>query len=68
MYPRFPSEKSKYLRSVGRVLPRILGKILLELGFGVWVNPQPRNGVDIEVYDKEGTLVLVVEILNWYEL
>ena len=62
---RFPRMKTSYLQLVGKILPRILGKIFLELGFGVWVNPQPRNGVDLEVYDNKGKLVLVIETFNW---
>lgn len=65
VYRRFPREKTKHLQSVGKILVRILDKILLDLGFGVWVNPQPRNGVDMEVYDEKGILVLAIEVLNW---
>jgi hypothetical protein len=62
---RFPSEQQKYLQSVGKILPRILEKIFNELGFGVWINPGPVNGVDLKLFGNENRLVLVAEILNW---
>ena len=62
---RFPCEQHRYLQSVGKILPRILGKIFLGIGFGVWINPGQANGVDMELFDREGSLVLVAEILNW---
>lgn len=64
-YRRFPRVKTAYLQSIGKILPRILRKIFLELGFGVWINPDQGNGVDLELYDNNGRLVVVIEVLNW---
>lgn len=62
--PRFPCKQIEYTKTVGRLLPTILGEIFAELGFKVKVNPQQENGVDIEVFLGDN-LVLVAEILNW---
>jgi len=61
---RFPCEQLKYTKTVGRLLPKILGEIFTELGFEVKVNPQQANGVDLEV-SLGNNLILVAEVLNW---
>ncbi|TET20323.1 hypothetical protein E3J74_03490 [Candidatus Bathyarchaeota archaeon] len=61
---RFPCEQLEYTRTVGWLLPTILGEILTELGFVVIINPQQANGVDLEVY-HESDLIFVAEVLNW---
>jgi hypothetical protein len=60
----FPCEKEEYCKIVGGLLPRILVGIFSGLGFGVRVNPEVANDVDLWVY-LDGKLVLVAEILNW---
>lgn len=62
--PRFPCKQEEYTKTVGKLLPKILGEILTGLGFNVKVNPQQQNGVDMEVF-LDNNLVLVAEILNW---
>jgi hypothetical protein len=62
---RYPDEQKEYCQSVGRLLPNIVGLALRDLGFKVWVNPDQSNGVDLKLFDKEDSLVLVAEIINW---
>ena len=62
--PRFPCKQEEYTKTVGKLLPTILGEIFTELGFQAKVNPQQANGVDLEVFLGDH-LVLVAEILNW---
>jgi hypothetical protein len=62
---RFYTRQTRYLQATGRILPRVLGKIFRKNGFNVWVNPRQGNGVDLKLFDAEGRLVLVVEVLNW---
>lgn len=62
--PRFPCKQEEYTKTVGRLLPAILGEIFAELGFKVRVNHQQSNGVDTEVFLGDN-LILVAEILNW---
>lgn len=61
---RFPCEQNEYTKTVGWLLPTILGDIFTELGFGVNVNPQQANGVDLEVFLGDN-LILAIEVLNW---
>ncbi len=61
---RFPCERMEYNKSVGWLLPTILGELFTELGFEVRVNHQQANGVDLEIFFGD-SLVLVVEVLNW---
>lgn len=62
--PRFPCKQEEYTKTVGKLLPPILGEILTELGLKVKVNPQQTNGVDIEIFLGDN-LVIVAEVLNW---
>jgi len=57
-------DRTVYLQSVGRLLPRRISQILRELGFAVWINPKQGNNVDMKVWYRN-ELILVVEILNW---
>lgn len=61
---RFPCEQNIYTKTVGWLLPTILGEIFTELGFKAKVNEQQTNGVDLEVFLGDN-LILVAEILNW---
>ena len=61
---RFPCEQGEYTKTVGWLLPTILGEIFSELGFKAKVNDQQTNGVDLEVFFGDN-LILVAEILNW---
>lgn len=63
-YHRFPCEQLEYTKTVGKLLPQILGEIFTELGFKVKVNHQQANGVDIEVFLGHNR-ILVAEVLNW---
>lgn len=62
---RYPDAQEKYCQIVGRLLPTIVGIVLSDLGFRVWINKDQSNGVDLKVFDKGNNLVLVAEILNW---
>lgn len=62
--PRFPCKQETYTKTVGRLLPTILGEILTELGLKVKVNHQQANGVDLEAFLGD-TRLIVAEILNW---
>lgn len=62
--PRFPCKQEEYTKTVGKLLPTILGEVLTELGFRVKVNPQQTNGVDLEVLLGDN-LIIVAEVLNW---
>jgi len=61
---RFPCEQREYMKTVGWLLPNILGELFAELGFKAKVNLQQTNGVDLEVFFGNN-LILVAEILNW---
>lgn len=61
---RFPCEQLEYTKTVGNLLPKILGETFTELGFGVKVNHQQANGVDMEVFLGHNR-ILVAEVLNW---
>ncbi|MEM3458528.1 MAG: hypothetical protein QXN36_02740 [Candidatus Bathyarchaeia archaeon] len=62
---RYPIDKSRYYQSVGKLLPHRIGQILQELGFGSWIAQGQSNDVDLKVFDDEGNLIIVAEILNW---
>ena len=62
--PRFPCKQETYTKTVGKLLPTILGEILTELGLKVKVNHQQANGVDLEAFLGD-TRLIVAEILNW---
>ena len=61
---RYPLAKSKYLESVGALLPHRIGQILQNLGYNAQIESVHTNGVDLKVSDNED-LFLVAEILNW---
>jgi hypothetical protein len=61
---RYPIERSRYFRSVGRLLPHRLGQIFQELGYQTWICPGQSNGVDLIVFN-EHDLILVAEVLNF---
>jgi len=61
---KYPIEKTRYLQSVGKLLPHRICQILNEMGYKTWMNPRQNNGVDIEVWHNN-TLILVIEVLNW---
>ena len=61
---RYPLVKSKYLESVGTLLPHRIGQILKDLGYEAKIESVHSNGVDLKVSNNED-LFLVAEILNW---
>lgn len=61
---KYPVPKTKYLQSIGKLLPHRICQILKELGYKTWMNPNQGNGVDIKVWHNR-RLVLVAEVLNW---
>jgi len=61
---RFPCEQMEYTKTVGSLLPNILGEIFTELGFKVKINHQQANGVDLEI-SLGNNLMVVAEVLNW---
>ena len=62
---RYPIEKSRYIQSLGKLLPHRIGQILEELGFRTSIATKQSNGVDLRVFDSQDNLILVAEILNW---
>jgi len=61
---RYPIHKTRYLQSVGKLLPHRICQILKEMGYKTWMNPRQGNGIDIKVW-RNNILVLVIEVLNW---
>jgi len=63
-YRRYPVERTIYVQTTGRLLPRRISQLLQELGYKVWINPKQGNDVDLKTW-YENELILVSEILNW---
>jgi len=61
---KYPIEKTRYLQSVGKLLPHRICQILNELGYKTWMNPRQGNGIDVKVWHNN-ILILVIEVLNW---
>lgn len=61
---RYPVERTVYVQTTGRLLPRRISQILRELNFKVWINPKQGNDIDIKVWQND-TLIIAGEILNW---
>lgn len=61
---RYPVERTVYMQTTGRLLPRRISQILRMLGFSVWTNPSQGNDIDMKVWHND-RLILAVEILNW---
>jgi len=62
---RYPIKRTSYTQSVGKLLPHRIGQIFQEEGFTSWIAQGQENDVDLKVFDDEGNLVIVGEILNW---
>jgi len=63
---RYPVERTLYMQTTGRLLPRRISQILREINstFAVWINPDQGNGIDLKVWHRN-ELVIAGEILNW---
>ena len=61
---KYPVPKTKYLQSVGRLLPHRICQILKELNYEAEMSTKQSNGTDLKVW-YDGKLVLVAEVLNW---
>jgi hypothetical protein len=61
---RYPVERWEYNKIVGKTRVENIAEILRELGFAVDTYYVENDDVDIWVF-RDGTLVLVVEVLNW---
>jgi hypothetical protein len=62
---RYPVSQKEYTQKTGRLLAHRIGQILQQLGYRTWICKGQKNGVDLKVYDLNGNLILVAEILNW---
>lgn len=62
---RYPVKRTRYTQSVGKLLPHRIGQIFQEEGFTSWIAQGQENDVDLKVFDDEGNLIIVGEILNW---
>jgi hypothetical protein len=62
---RYPIERTRYTQAVGKLLPHRIGQIFREKGFTSWIAQGQENDVDLKVFDDEGNLIIVAEILNW---
>lgn len=61
---RYPVERMKYDKTVGKTRVENIAQILRELGFNVVTKHPENHDVDAWVFKNEG-LVLVIEVLNW---
>lgn len=64
MSMRYPVERMKYNKIVGKTRVENIAQILTELRFKVIMKQPENHDVDVWVY-KYGKLVLVIEVLNW---
>lgn len=61
---RYPVKRTNYCKTVGKTRVENAAGILRNLGFTVAVREPECHGVDVWVF-KDGSLVLVIEVLNW---
>jgi hypothetical protein len=64
---RYPVERTKYNKIVGKTRVENIAKILREFGFTVETEEPENHDVDVWV-SKDGKLVLVIEVLNWRKM
>lgn len=64
-FRKYPIKRTDYTRSVGKLLPHRVSQVFQELGFGTEIALGQENDVDLKVYNEEGHLILIAEILNW---
>jgi hypothetical protein len=62
---RFPIERHAYNKKTGSLLQHRISQILRDLGFKTEIRKVEANGADLRVYNDEGNLIVVGEILNW---
>ena len=60
----YPVERMEYNKVVGRTRVENIALILEHFGFTVVIKEPENHDVDIWVY-RDGSLVLVIEVLNW---
>lgn len=61
---RYPVERTEYCKTVGKTRVDNIAEILENLSFDVITRETEFHNVDVWVF-KDGTLVLVIEVLNW---
>ena len=62
---RYPCAQAEYLQKTGELLQHRVSQAFKELKFKTKICKGQGNGVDLFVYDQEGNLLLVIEMLNW---
>jgi hypothetical protein len=64
---RYPVERTKYNKIVGKTRVENIAKILREFGFTVETEEPENHDVDVWI-SKDEKLVLVIEVLNWRKM
>lgn len=64
-YSRYPISQKEYMQKTGRLLAHRIGQQLQHFGYNTWICKEQNNGVDLKVYNLNGCLIFVAELLNW---